>query len=531
MSSRWISGDPELRAVVDQWIEASDAADGKAFEILSESAYRRVVRLDAGLGEGPIVVKQFFPARTRSTRTRRALALLRYLARRDSAKLEWDALQRLYGAGVPVPEPLAFARRSGGGALIVTRHIPAAETLDRALDGYAFEQRRLLRRVGELIHRLHSAGSVHGDLHIGNILVGEDGPVLVDLHRVRGIESRFDRIRDIAFLDFSLVQRGVSLSNRMRLRIAALDFGHFRVAAEREQLREIGRASQTRSIEYYRGRTRRTLRPGQQFVRITHAGSTGMRLVDFSQQAVRAAVEAHRHQVETGGSCLIKHDHRSRVSVVDAEGRRVVVKEVVKGGARKRLADWFRGSAGRRAWVGGHGLLIRGVSVATPLAYLEERHGGIPHSSLVILEDLSGARCLADIKPTDPEADALPKQLLGLLIRLHRSGGLHGDLQSIHVYLTGRDGQSELTLIDLEGVRFPKPLRDRQRIQMLSELNASLDDDLIPAARRAELFADYRRALPFERGNQHAAKEIIRRSLARNQRWRARGVDLSGRSC
>ena len=149
----------------------------------------------------------------------------------------------------------------------------------------------------------------------------------------------------------------------------------------------------------------------------------------------------------------------------------------------------------------------------------------------MILENLSAARCVADLKPTDPEAQDLPRRLLSLMIRLHRSGGLHGDLQSIHIYLAERDGKTELTLIDLEGVRFPEPLSDRQRIQMLAELNASLDDDLIPAARRAEWFADYRRALPFERGNQRAAREIIRRSLARNQRWRGRDVDLSGRSC
>jgi hypothetical protein len=255
-----------------------------------------------------------------------------------------------------------------------------------------------------------------------------------------------------------------------------------------------------------------------------------MRLAEFSDTAVRTAIDAHRRQVETRGPSLVKHDHRSQVSVVDAEGRRVVVKEVVKGGARKRLADCFRGSAGKRAWVGGQGLIIRGVPVATPLAYLEQRHRGIPYASLVILEDLSAARCVADVKPTDPEAEDLPKQLLNLIIRLHRSGGLHGDLQSIHIYLVERDGKPELTLIDLEGVRFPEPLRDPQRIQMLSELNASLDDDLISAARRAEWFADYRRALPIENGNRRAAREIIRRSLARNQRWRGRDIDLSGGS-
>lgn len=526
MSSRWLSGTPALRAAVDRWIEDPRADAG---ETLSQSAYRRVVRLDLKSVADPIVVKQFFPVRMRPTATKRALARVQLLARRSPAEREWNALQRLQRLGVPVPEPLAFARRAGGGALIVTRHIAHAKTLDRALDGYAFEQRRRLRQVGELIHRLHSAGSLHGDLHVGNILVTEAGPVLIDLQRVRPVESAIDRIRDIAFLDFSLYHAGVSRSNRLRLRIAAMNAGHFRVASERETLREIGRASQARAIDYYHGRTRRTLRPSREFVPVGCGDRVGMRLAEFSEAALHAAVAAHRHQVEVRGSSLIKCDHRSQVSAVDALGRRVVVKEVVNSSARRRLADVFRGSPGRRAWVGGHGLQIRGVGVARPLAYLEQRRWGVPCCSLVVLDDLSWARCVADLKPTDPETQPLPGQLLGLAIRLHRSGVLHADLQSIHIYLTERDGKTELALIDLEGVRFRKRLHDRQRIQMLSELNATLDDDLIGAGTRAELFKDYLRALPFERGNERAVRQIVRLSLARNQRWRGRGVDLRGR--
>ncbi len=150
--------------------------------------------------------------------------------------------------------------------------------------------------------------------------------------------------------------------------------------------------------------------------------------------------------------------------------------------------------------MGGHGLQIRGVAAATPLAYLERRRWGVSCSSLVVLEDLSSARCVADVKPTDPEAQPLPGRLLGLAIRLHRTGVLHADLQSIHIFLTERDGKTELALIDLEGVRFRERLHDRQRIQMLSELNATLDDDLIGAGRRAELFKDYLRALLYETG-------------------------------
>jgi len=36
-----------------------------------------------------------------------------------------------------------------------------------------------MRSVGELVFRMHSECFVHRDLHDGNILIGEKGPVLI----------------------------------------------------------------------------------------------------------------------------------------------------------------------------------------------------------------------------------------------------------------------------------------------------------------------------------------------------------------
>jgi tRNA A-37 threonylcarbamoyl transferase component Bud32 len=524
MKSNWISDASDLGAEIDLCIEDPSRRD---VEVLAASAYRRVLRCELESASFPVVVKEYFPDSARKRSGARVLATLRRLIGRSPAQQEWRALQQLHGAGVAVPEPLAYAERSGGGALIVTPYLEGAGTLDRAYTGYAFEKRRIMRVVGELVHRLHDEGFVHGDLHAGNILVGEKGPVLIDLQRVRGLQSKADAIRDIAFLDFSLFQLGVSRSNRLRLRIAAADHGHFRMASEREILREIGRASQARSIDYYAGRTRRTLRTGEEFTAVDFEGQSGLRRTAFSEQALREALAAHRVQVDTRGPSLIKCDHRARVSAVSAAGQKVVVKEVVKSSARKRLADVFRGSAGRRAWVGGHGLQIRGIAAATPLAFLESKRWGVPMTSLVILDDYSGSRTVADVLPSEPEAQSLPKQLLGLVTRLHRTGAQHADLQAMHIYLVRDGDETRLSLIDLEGVRFRGSLQDRQRIQMLTELNATLGDDLISAGVRAHLFRQYVRTLPFELGNERAHQMIVKGSLARSQRWRGSDCDLS----
>lgn len=530
MRLRWSSGSSALQSALEHWFANPEE---HSCEVLSESSYRRVVKLAVDRKPNVVAVKEFFPVTARRTFSKRAIAAVQHLAQRGPAQREWKALNALHAAGVSVPKPLGFAQTSMGGAYLVSEFIEGAVSLNGALDDYAFKRRRILRRVGELVHQFHNAGFAHGDLHVGNITIGDAGPVLVDLQRVHSIEHEGDRVRDIAFLDFSLAHMGVTLHDRLRFRIAALGLGLFRVAPERELLREIGRASAARALDYYRGRTRHMVRPGPDVAALRCGEQAGLRSKEFSEASVNAAIELHRKQVQTGGDGLLKCDHRSHVSAVEPDGHRVVVKEVVKTTLRKRLADVFRGSPARRAWVAGHGLRIRGIGAAKPLAFLETRRRGVPVASVVILEDLSASRCVADIPADDPAAPQLARQLLQLVLRMHRTHTSHQDFQTSHMYwIDEKDGPrigdtSPLALIDLEGVQFHEQLHDQHRISMLSELNATLSDDFLLPHPRRELLEQYLRALPFERGNERSVREIVRRSVARAQAWKGKDCDFS----
>ena len=100
----------------------------------------------------------------------------------------------------------------------------------------------------------------------------------------------------------------------------------------------------------------------------------------------------------------------------------------------------------------------------------------------------------------------------------------HGDLKATHVLLrAGALGAPfEARLLDLEGVRFRRRLSDRERIEALAQLNASLPDCL--AARdRQRAFRRYARSLPFTAEAGAVLDEIVRRSVARRHRWSGAG--------
>ncbi len=93
---------------------------------------------------------------------------------------EVDALYRLAGVGVRVPRPINFC----DGVLLM--ELVADERGDAAprLNDVPFSEADALRHHATLIAevvRMLCAGVIHGDLSEFNILLAEDGPVIIDL--------------------------------------------------------------------------------------------------------------------------------------------------------------------------------------------------------------------------------------------------------------------------------------------------------------------------------------------------------------
>jgi tRNA A-37 threonylcarbamoyl transferase component Bud32 len=508
----WGEGDPAARAAVADWLAGRLPA-----RVLADHARRRLVRLDPP-GGGPLLVKQFRVASGRHPWREGWKARLGA----SPADREWRRLGELARAGAPVPEALARGALPGGDRAVVLRWLDG-HPLAAALAAPAPARRALLAALGTAVRRLHAAGVEHRDLHAGNVLVCGGRPVLLDVQRARRARSRRARLRDLAWLDHSLAA-ALSTADRVRLRAAALGLARPFDAEARALLRAVGAGSARRAAGHARSRTRRSLRPGGLAAPAAADGLRGLRVRAFEPAALDAALRGHRAALAARDARVLKDDTRARVTRGSAGGSAVVVKEHPWRGPRRALADLARGSAGRRAWHGGHGLLARGVGAARPLAFLERRRLGLPVASIVVLEDLRPA------EPADACERIAPAEVVEacarLALALHRRGADHGDLKASHVFVRAGPRRSEARLVDLEGVRFPRRLSDARRIQALAELNASLPDRF-PADARRRAFALHAAALPFAAGRAAALRAIVERSLARRHRWTGAGCALA----
>jgi RIO kinase 1 len=122
--------------------------------------------------------------KTKNTRQARAMAKGTRFGRKSQEaawqSAEVDALYRLAAAGVRVPKPYNFHEGVLLMELVADEHgeaAPRLNDLDFTPEMARVHHESLIREVVRML----CAGVIHGDLSEFNILVGADGPVIIDL--------------------------------------------------------------------------------------------------------------------------------------------------------------------------------------------------------------------------------------------------------------------------------------------------------------------------------------------------------------
>ena len=163
--------------------------------------------------------------KTKNSRETRAIAK-RTRFGRESQEAAWqsaevDALYRLAAAGVRVPRPYGFH----AGVLLMElvtddagNAAPRLNDVELALAGAIDLHERLVREVVRML----CAGVVHGDLSEFNILLGADGPVIIDLPQAVDAAGN-NHAKRMLLRDVDNLRR---FFGRFAPRVLASDFGN-----------------------------------------------------------------------------------------------------------------------------------------------------------------------------------------------------------------------------------------------------------------------------------------------------------------
>ncbi|MDR3221710.1 MAG: hypothetical protein LBU46_06865 [Candidatus Accumulibacter sp.] len=353
---------------------------------------------------------------------------------------ERRGLTLLHDAGLPTPEMLCAGRLDGGGYFLLTGFLEASRTLaDHWPVGNPDDPRAvdILRPAFALLGRLHAAGLIHTDPHLGNFLEHEGKLLLIDgdgVERARDAEQALD---NLALL---LAQLPPSWESRTDDLLAAY-------APEQTRPRP-GHGALARAVE--RARARRlahfldkTLRDCSQFA-VQRTVRRFCSVARAESEMLTPLLEAPDAAIAQGR--LLKDGNTCTVARVDVDERALVIKRYNLKNLTHALSRCWRPSRAWHAWRAGHRLVFHGIPTPAPLALIEERAGPLRRRAFLITEFCPGSNLLQVLSPgrePDAAAAAAIVALFGLLFRLRIT---HGDMKANN--FLWRDGR--LALIDLD---------------------------------------------------------------------------------
>lgn len=349
---------------------------------------------------------------------------------------ECQGAERLQAAGLPTPAPLAAGALAGGGHYVLYAYLENARGPDAAA---AAELARVCAQLG----RLHAAGLLQEDAHLGNFLLRGDEVFVIDGDAVRPLRDARDGEENLALLLAQLPPQTATdgrgpLLAAYRAGNPAADVDEARLAAAVE------RARAARLADYLG----KCLRDCSLF----RVEKTATRFVAMARDEADflAPIVADPDRWLAAGTPL-KLGRTSTLARVEHAGRMLVIKRYNIKGPGHALSRCWRPSRAWHSWVAGQRLRFLGIATPRPLALIERRLGPLRGKAWLITEYCPGENLADRLARHHDDSDSAEElnAVIRLLKQLASARISHGDMKATNLLWAA----GQVKIIDLDATR------------------------------------------------------------------------------
>ena len=429
--------------------------------LIKSRPYRQVWRFE---WQGKAYYLKFYP---------RQGGRLKRLIRGSPAWREFVRLQLLQKKKVPAPRVVShlsgYSIDGVKGDAVILESIEPAEQLDRYLNDLALrgepipprQRYELGKGVLELVHKLGLESMGHSDLHLGNILRGEDGKLyLLDGYAVRAGGMR---MRDVQLLAYS-VGRWATRAEIVRGWDLLMGGGRVlppvrkNVARNRQYRKFLESAASENpyfgklTLDPWRGNFFKHAKFPRRWSRASQ--------MDITREDWERAWPDLLARIETDQLEIIKRSPSGDVLAghVALSGRPIDV--IVKRARRKRwiqyISEFGRGGRSWRAWLKAWSLIVRDIPTAWPVLVMQKRVLGYVTDSVIVFERVQGQQLAdVDLDALSPCARQDLFRRLGRTLRELEQKGLNQyDSKATNWIIMSDDKLGPVpVIVDVDGIR------------------------------------------------------------------------------
>ena len=329
---------------------------------------------------------------------------------------------------------LASGRLEGTGYFVLSEYLDGAHCPDATVVGE-------LESVFEAVGRMHARGILQEDVHLGNFLLKDDCLYVIDGDAIRPAGADRERLENLALLFAQLSP--ATLSGLQADLLAAYRKGNPDLAVDAAQLgTSIVRAREARLADYLD----KCLRDCSLFKSARRADRF-FSLVRGEADFLAPLIADPDAWLEQGTP--LKRGRTATLSLVELEGRKLVIKRYNIKGAGHALSRAWRPSRAWHSWVEAHRLRFLGIATPRPLALIERRLGPLRGRAWLITEYCEGANLQERLAAEPHLPPEIGEAVRHLFAQLAAARIAHGDLKATNFICSG----NALCVLDLDAMR------------------------------------------------------------------------------